>query len=160
MTILATEIKLFKSTGGLGGAITGTEVVSNTLHNLFDIITSVESRDGDTEYRCFYVKNTNTTFTLKNATIQIVSDTPSAGTVMGIGLDGAAVGTAGQTVGDEGTAPIGVTFTQTEGGELSIGDIAPNSYKAVWLRRIVSAGTAAAASDACTLRVIGETTAA
>jgi hypothetical protein len=160
MTILATQIKLFRSTGGLGGAITATEIVSNTLHNLFDIVSSTESRDGDTEYRCFYVRNTNTSFTLQNATIQLVSDTPSAGTQMAIGLDGAAIGTSGQTVADEGTAPIGVTFNATEGVELTIGNIPPNSFKAVWIRRVVLAGTAAAASDAATLRVTGETTAA
>lgn len=159
MSILATEIKLFRSTNGLGGAITATEVVSNSLHNLFDIVTSVESRDGDTEYRCFYVKNTNTSFTLNNASIQLVSDTPSEGTAMGLGLDSAVVGTSAQVVADEGTPPIGVTFNTTEGVELAIGNIPSGSFKAVWIRRAVLAGTSAAASDAATLRVIGETTA-
>lgn len=159
MTILATQIKLFRSTSGLGGAISGTEIVSNTLHNLFDIVSSVESRDGDVEYRCFYVRNTNTSFTLQNATIQILTDTPSAGTAMAIGLDTAAVGNSAQSVADEGTAPIGVTFATTVGTILNIGDIPPNSSKAVWVRRTVLANTAAAADDAATIRVIGETTA-
>jgi hypothetical protein len=159
MTIISSEIKLFQSTNGIGGAITGTEIVSATLHNLFDIVSAAESRDGDTEYRCFYIKNTNTTFTLKNATIQILSDTPSVTTVVGIGLGTSANGTPEQTVADESTPPIGVSFTEVLGTELAVGNVAPSSYASIWIRRVVDAGTAAALSDAATLRVTGETTA-
>jgi|TARA_R110000851_G_scaffold113936_1_gene238771 hypothetical protein len=159
MTILATQLKLFRSTNGLGGAITATEIVSNSLHNLFDIVSPTEARDGDTEYRCCYIKNMNTTLTLQDATVQIISDTPSTGTVMGIGLDTAAIGTSGQTITDESTAPIGVTFSQVLNNELAIGNIPPNSFKAFWVRRVITAGVAASASDPCTLRVLGATTA-
>lgn len=159
MAVTAAQIKLFKSTNSLGGAITATEIVSATLHNLFDIVNATESRDGDTEYRCFYIRNTNTVDTLKSAAIQIVSDTPSADTQIAIGLGTAAIGATEQTIADEGTTPLGVSFITNEGTPLTIGDIPPNSYKAVWVRRVVNAGTAAATSDAATLRVTGETTA-
>lgn len=159
MAVTAAQIKIFKSTNSLGGAITTTEVVSATLHNLFDIVSATESRDGDTEYRCFYIRNTNTVDTLKSVAIQIVSDTPSADTQIAIGLGTSSIGASEQVIADEGTSPIGVTFITDEGTSLSIGDIAPNSYKAVWVRRVVNAGTAAATSDSCTLRITGETTA-
>jgi len=163
MSVLSTDIKLFKSASGaalsLGGAITATEIVSSTLNNLFDIVSSTESRDGDIEYRCFYVRNTNTSFTLQAAAIQIVSDTASLTTRIAIGLGSSFVGGVEQSVADEETAPIGVTFTNVEGNVLNIGNIPPNSFKAVWVRRTVNAGTAAATSDASTLRITGETTA-
>lgn len=159
MAVTAAQVKLFRSTNGLGGAVTSTEILSATLHNLFDIVSAAESRDGDIEYRCFYIRNTSTVDTFRNVAIQLLSDTPSEDTSIAIGLGSAAIGAPEQTIADEGTAPIGISFTADEQVPLTIGDIPPNSYKAVWVRRTVEAATAAASSDAATLRITGETTA-
>jgi hypothetical protein len=44
----------------LGGVMSSTAVGSNTL---FDTVSAAEALSGDTEYRCYYVKNTNATDT-------------------------------------------------------------------------------------------------
>jgi len=159
MPVLASEIKLFQSTNRLGGLITPTQLVSNILNNLFDTVSATESRDGSVEYRCFYVKNTNLDTTLENARIEIVSNTPNTGTSIGFGIDVAIVGATAQTIVVEGAAPIGVSFQEAIGNSKSLGDLPPNSFRAVWLRRAVVAGAVASANDPITLRVTGDTTA-
>ena len=64
MAITASNIKFYLSGGtsnsnvnaSIGGAISTTEVVDNSRHNLFDKTLGTESTAGDTEYRCIYIK--------------------------------------------------------------------------------------------------------
>ena len=162
MAVTSSDIKYFLSTNGLGGNITATQIVSGDLHNVFDIVSKDESRDGDVEYRCIYVKNTNAIDTFKEVTTYLTSQTPSVTTSLAFGLGTAAVGGIEQTVIDESTAPIGVSFTESlgSGNAQSIGDIAPNLHKAIWLRRTIQSGTSAASTDTATITVDGSTTAA
>ena len=143
----------------LGGAISTTEIVDATLHNLFDVVTGAESAAGMTDYRCFYVKNNHGSLVLQNAEVFIDTQTPSTDTVAGIGLGTSAVGGVEQTIADELTAPAGVTFTELTGqpNSLAIGDIPAGSHKAVWVRRVVSAGASAFALDSVVVRAGGET---
>lgn len=159
MAITSANIKFFKSTNSLGGAITTTEITDNVLGNLFDSVSGTEARDGDTEYRCFYVKNTHVTDILENAGVLIVSDSTSDDTQIAIALGTANLSNPEQLVANESTAPIGVTFATTEGQTLSIGNMGAGAYKAVWVRRVVTAGAVANASDSTLLRVTGETSA-
>ncbi len=64
----------------LGGAVSSTEVVDNSLHNLFDKVSADESLSGDTEYRAVFIKNNHSTLTLENAKVYIYSNTPSPDT--------------------------------------------------------------------------------
>ena len=64
MPIIASELKYFESTNNLGGSFVATEILDNTLHNLFDVVETIESEAGAINYRCIYVKNTNLTLTL------------------------------------------------------------------------------------------------
>ncbi len=129
-------------------------------NNLFDDVSASESGSGDTEYRCFYVENTNAAAkTLESAVIWIDALTSSASTEFDIGLDPAAIGSdSTTTITNENTAPIGVTFSRptTKATGLAIGNIPAGSKKAVWIRRTVSVG-AAAASDSGSIRVEGDT---
>lgn len=167
MAILASEIKEYKSTysasgiDSLGGAITGTEITDNTTHNIWDVVSSAESSSGDTEYRCIYVKNTNTSLTLQAAKVWIATNTPSTDTSVEIGLGTSAVGGTEQTVTNEQTAPSGVTFSTAagEGNALTIGDIASLSHKAIWIKRIVSASAGAYNDDNYVLSYAGDTAA-
>jgi hypothetical protein len=163
MAIVAGDIKYRLSGGGsntdpaasLGGAESSTDAGST----IFDNVSSVEGAAGDVEYRCVYVKNTHGSLTYQGAKIWIQANTPSADTTVDIGLGTTAVGTGNeQTIVDEQTAPSGVTFAAAanEGAALSIGDIPAGHHKAVWIRRTVTAG-AAAASDSFTLRSKGDT---
>lgn len=159
MAVTQADIKFFQSTNGLGGAITATQIISGNLHNVFDIVNKDESRDGDTEYRCIYVRNTNVLDVFAAVEVYLSTQTASPTTSLAFGLGTAAVGGTEQSIVDESTAPVGVTFTDAIGVANSqlIGDIGANSYKAIWLRRTVQAATSAASTDSATLVVDGST---
>lgn len=162
MPIISTEIQYLLSGGAanadpnlsLGGIVSTTAVPSN----YFDKVDSAQALSGETNYRCFYVKNTNATLTLTGARVWIALNTTSADTDINIGLGTSAINATEQTIANEATAPTSVVFSAaaTEGASLLIGDLAPNQTKAVWLRRIVNAN-AAASNDTYTLRVKGDT---
>ena len=65
MAVLAGDIDFHLSGGAanadpnasLGGAISNNQIVGGSLHNLFDQVAGAESSAGDSEYRCFYVRN-------------------------------------------------------------------------------------------------------
>lgn len=174
MPIVPTDLKNRFSGGAanadpnasLGGIKSSNEPTDATLENLFDNVSSAESSSGDTEYRCIYIHNAHATLALTSPKVWIQQETPSADSVIDIGLDPAGVGdgsTTGvaTTVVDEQTAPAGVTFTHptTEGGGLAIADIPAGQSAALWLRRTISAAAAAAAADNVVLRVKGDTAA-
>ena len=169
MPIVSTDIDFHLSGGAanadpnasLGGIISANQIVDASLHNLFDQVSGAEASAGDVEYRCLYVKNAHGTLTLQNAVIYVLTETPSADSDELIGLGTSAVNGVEQTVADESTAPIGVTFAQANGSgnALSIGDIPAGQHKAIWIRRDISAAASAVNSDASVLRVQGETAA-
>ena len=169
MPITSTDLKFHLSGGAansdpnaaLGGAISTTQIVDATVANLFDNVSSAESAAGDTEYRCFYVKNTHATLTLQAAKVYIQTNTPSADTSAEIGVGTSAVNGTEQTVANESTAPSGVTFSSAagSGNALSIGNIPAGQHKAIWLKRIVNAAAAAYNSDSVIIRVEGDTAA-
>ena len=166
MPVANTDIDYFHSAGGpslsIGGAISATEVTDATLHNMFDIVSSQESTDGHTDYRCYYAKNSHGTLTLQSAKMWIFTITPSDDTVCAIGLGSSGVNGVEQTIADELTAPVGgVTFTSptTEGAGLSIGDIPAGQHMAFWVRRIISSNADAYNVDKLVLRVKGDTAA-
>lgn len=176
MAILASELKYFKSANtvtdpnnslsatieSLGGAITANELTTGLMHDLFDVVPSAEASAGRTEYRCIYLKNENATQTLYDARVYISVNTPSPDSAIEIALDPAAVGVDSTiTLADEidSTSLLSslifssaVDFTNA----LSIGDIPAGEYKAVWIKRIISPG-AAAAAETCTLAFRGDT---
>lgn len=151
-------------TASLGGAIStvaGGIITDNTTHEVWDVVSSAESSAGDTEYRCIYLQNSHGTLTLQNAAVYIDTQTPSSDTVVAIGLGTSAVNGTEQTVGDESTAPSGVTFTELtgSGNALNIGNIPAGEHKALWLRRIVSSSASAANDDSYVLAYTGDTAA-
>lgn len=139
--------------GSLGGVISSYDIVPDALlRNLFDDVSSSEASAGDTEYRCYYVKNASA-YTWVGAEVWIGGETPSADTVLDIGLDpvgngdGVSTGVA-TTIANESTAPAGVSFSHpTSSPGASIGNLAAGEVRAVWVRRTVSASATAAPSD-------------
>lgn len=144
----------------LGGAISTTEVGAG-VHNLFDIIGSSEATAGDTEYRCFYVKNNHGSLALQSAKIYISADSTGADTDIAIALAGEGVNGTAETVANESTAPTGESFSTptTEGTALTIGDIPAGQHQAIWVRRTVSVGASAATGLSATFTVVGDTAA-
>jgi hypothetical protein len=168
MAIEATDI-VFRLSGGagnsdpnasLGGAISSTPIGAGA-HNVFDLVSSAEAAAGDIEYRCIYVRNSHGTLTLQAAKVWIQSNTPSPGTAVRIALGTSAVNGVEQTIGNESTAPSGVTWSTAanEGAALSIGDIPPGQHKAIFVERVITPGAAAYDDDGPTIRVKGDTAA-
>lgn len=169
MAIVAADIKFYLSGGGgnadpnasLGGAISSTVITAASLHNLFDRVTGDEGDAGDTEYRCFYVKNTHATLSLVAAFLWIQSNSSSTDTTLTLALGGEGQNGTAETVANESTAPVGEVFSApaSKAAGLSLGDMAAGTYYPVWVKRVVTAGAVAFNTDTATLRVEGDTAA-
>lgn len=143
------------ATASLGGVKSSTGFPISAF-NIFDTVSGAESTSGDTEYRCVYVHNANASLTAQNTVIWFTANT--AGNWLAMGSGSSAINGTEQTVANENTAPTSVTFTQpaSAGAAISLGSIPPGQHKAVWFRRVVPAG-AAAASYTFAVRVTCET---
>ncbi len=164
MPIVSSDIQ-YRLSGGAANAVQADSLggaKSSTAFGtaFFDDVTSAETTAGDIEYRCLYVHNNHGSLSLQNAVIWIQSNTPSADTTADIGLGTSAINGTEQTVANENTAPIGVTYSAPANfaAGLSLGTLPAGQHKAVWVRRTVGA-LAAAANDGFTLRVQGDTAA-
>lgn len=120
---------------------------------LFDHVDKDDSLVGDTEYRCFYLENAHATDNANDIIVWIHADTNGADT-LAIGLDPAGINGVATTIVDEDTAPAGVVFTapSSEGAGLTIGDLTPGDFQAIWIRRIVPALAAPVTLDRSALR--------
>ena len=168
MAITDTDIILRLSGGAgnsdpnasLGGVMSSTAIVDNTLHNLYDKVTGTESTAGDTEYRGFYVLNNHGSLTLESAKIWVDSETSHAGANITIGLATQGLNGEMSTIATEADAPSPVvTFVEaaTEGAALSLSNI-PNGQKyGIWLKRVIGAGTLAKNNYTIVIKVKGDT---
>lgn len=135
----------------LGGAKSSTAAVATTL---FDAVTASEASAGRVEYRCVFITNADPALTAVSAVLSVQADSTSSSTALAVGLGTGAVSGTEPAVANETTAPSGVTF----GTSANLGDLAAGAYRAVWIRRTVTAGAAALATDAANLRVTGSYT--
>ncbi len=169
MPIASSDIKFHLSGGAanadpnaaLGGAISATLIADATVANLFDNVSGAESAAGDTEYRCFYVKNNHASLTLQSATLWVQTNTPSPDTSAEIGLGASAINGVEPAIANESAAPGGVTFSTANGetNALSIGGIPAGQHKAIWVKRIVNTAAAAYNADSVVIKVQGDTAA-
>lgn len=152
MPIATSDIKLFKTTNGLGGPITATESTHNAAGNIFDTFSGTETKNGGTFYACLYVKNTHGTLTAENVMAMITSETDHAGVNASIALGSSAVNGVEQTIANENTAPTGVNFADTDSTtsgasvddpEITLGNIPKGEHRAFWVRLTIDAATAA-----------------
>lgn len=163
MTIAATDMKFYLSGGAanadptlaLGGAISSVQVGSS----FFDDIGVSEAASGESEYRALFVKNTSATDTAYAVKVWIASNTEATSTALQIALADEGVANTIETVGNENTAPTGPTFDDAEdyANALSIGNLTPGQAHGVWVKRTVTATTAAYPNDTATLRVRADT---
>lgn len=165
-SIVSTELEYHLSGGAgnsnttlsIGGAIANGSITSNVNDNVWSDVTSLEASSGSTSYSCLYVRNdTLGGLTWKNVVIWIDAQ-PLQGNVA-IGLDSAAIGsTASSSSADVHSAPspsISFSAPSSVGSALSIGDIPPGAYKAIWLRRTILAGSSMG-SDGISVRCEGD----
>jgi hypothetical protein len=106
-----------------------------------------------------YIHN-NYTSEMLNSVVWISANTASATTTLAIGLGTSAVNGTEQTVANESTAPVGVTFSEpaSQGAGIALGTIPAGQHRAIWLRRTINAATAAVASDSATLSTYADAT--
>jgi hypothetical protein len=167
LSIVASDIK-YRLSGGsgnttpdasLGGAKSSTAITDNTDNNLFDDVSGNEHTAGDTEYRCIYIHNNHGSLTLTSAVVWVQSPTSGADDEIAIGVGTAAVNGTEQTVADDSSAPSGVSFSApaSRAAGLALGDIPAGQHKAVWIRRIVSAGSTPQSADTCQIQAGGDT---
>jgi hypothetical protein len=159
MPIVSSDIQTRLSGGSANGVppnSIGGAVSSNIVPpNLFYDVPAADSVTGRVQYRCIYVYNTNPTLTLENAVAWLQAN---GGGTLAIGRGVATVDNVETAVGNENTAPAGVTFSTApnEGAAISLGSIPSGRGKSVWIRRTIGPGAAATAITA-TVRVKGET---
>ena len=171
--VQAGDLKPFLSGGAtninpddsLGGVVSAYDIIPDgVMHNLFDAIPSADLSGGNTDYRCYYLKNTSPTETWVGGEVYIEDITPSADTQIDIGLDPAGVGDGvatgvATTIANDEAVPAAVVFTHTVGAPgLSIGDLDAGEVQAIWIRRVVTdpgGGATAAPDDRATLRHTG-----
>lgn len=145
--------------GALGDQVSTTQLTSAVLGNLFDDVSGSEASAGDVEYRCVFVVNNHATDTSFNTAV-VVQSQVSLGASFDLALDNigvVAIGSASAqaaVIANESTAPSGVGAFGA--GPLSIGTMGPQTVAAVWVRRTVTAATAAISSDGGVLRIQGE----
>lgn len=168
MPLVAADIKIFKTTNNLGGAITANELVSATLNGLYDKFTGDETTAGGTFYACIYVKNDHGSITAENLRQFILSETDHAGINFSLGLGTSALNGVEQTIANETTAPAGVTFgdtdttttgAATQDDTLTLGDVPFGQHRAVWVRCVIDAGTTAVNNYQATMRFLLDTAA-
>lgn len=152
---------IFYASGATGNNIGGPVYTTNgelaeTLHGLFNIVSSTERTLGKVKYRCIYMKN-KSLLTAMNPKIFIPQNTPASGTELYFAFDthgvgnGTSVGVA-DTIPDESTAPYSGGLVFSNGTEVSKGvalgaDIPPNKMVAIWFRLIINVNTEKAPLD-------------
>lgn len=163
MAILPSDIKIRLSGGStntnpnlsLGGVKSSTELVDNSLYNLWDQVTNAECSAGDLEYRCLYVHNGHATLTMQTTVIYISQNTLSTTTTFDIALAGEGLNGTAETVANETTAPVGESFSSPSSYAtgLSMGNIPPGQHYAYWIRRTVNALSPVFDNDTAVIRV-------
>lgn len=139
----------------LGDQVSTTQIVTATMDNVFDDVSSAEALAGDTEYRCIFIHNNHATDTAFNVTISINSEVAGGGSIqiasdnIGVTAKGSASAQAA-VVANEQTAPTGTSAFGTSA--LTIGTMGPGTVAAIWIKRTVAASTAAISNDGVTLR--------
>lgn len=135
------------------GGIKSANAASATVDLLFDGTSAAEATAGDVEYRCVYLHNANASSSMLTSVVWISANTPNTSTIIDIGVGTSAVNGAEQTVANESTAPVGVTFSApaTQGAGLALGIIPAGQHRAIWLRRTITAAAGFSDNDTWTL---------
>lgn len=140
MAILMANIKFYQCTvwnegDTHGGDIdTGSEITSGADQNIFDDVSDAERVAGDTEYRKIYVRNENAD-TWEAVKAWISQFTLASNDEISIKL-----GTPSGVQSVEGVAAGYVSpDSKSHADVLSVGDLAQNAYKAIWIKRVVAA---------------------
>jgi hypothetical protein len=133
------------ASGSIGGGQSTTKIVDATLNNLFDDVTRVEVINGRTEYRLFWIQNTDAQDYYRTRAISIAIP---ADTEIAFALDPEAIqGKTPQLLTTEDSTPVGLKFFEYADWtnlKLPIGQLgqaAPGDRMAIWIKRKVLVGS-------------------
>ena len=153
MTLLSSQLKLYLTGGAgnsdphasLGGVTSSTLFVDNVLNNLFRDVTAAEAAAGSVKYRALAFKNISGVDTAFATLFYILLETTSAGTEIDIAYD--ATGT--QSIANEDTPPVGLTFSRplSQAAAIQLGDVPAGGERRVWFKRTVTAGAGYTTND-------------
>ncbi|CAN5813389.1 hypothetical protein BH20PSE1_BH20PSE1_00930 [soil metagenome] len=135
------------------GNVSNSVTIANRDQNLFDDVTKAQAIAGDTNYRCYYLKNAHASDTATSVSVWIYLDSLGADTIA-IGADPAGVGDGvstgvAATIVNEATAPAGITFSQplSEGAAINLGTFTFGTGAALWVKRTVPVSTLVTTAD-------------
>ena len=112
---------------------------SAILHNLFDLVSSAESKIGDINYRHVYFKNI--TPSVIRFGVSVLSQLNGMDYIE-IGVENSTAGTTDTLLANESTAPVGVSFSApTYAGFSTLLEADPNLHVGIFLKRTVLALT-------------------
>jgi len=147
---LTSMIVVTKATSLPGANTTSTVTVSNTQNAIYDDITFAQSSAGMTEYRCIFFKNTHASETMTTLRVWAAQD-PDGASMMQYGADPNGISAAAVSIGNETTAPSGVTFSPpTLDSPLTLGSVPAGGYVGLWLKRNIPAVSAGGISQSLT----------
>jgi hypothetical protein len=142
----------------LGDQVSTTSIPTSGANVQYDDVSSAEALAGDTEYRCFFVCNNNATDPALNVTITVQAGPTRGAVAVAADVTGVTVKGLGSaqalTVANENTAPASITGSFASSAAL--GTIPAGSVAGFWVRRTISASTAALTLDGDTLRIGGD----
>jgi len=193
MSVTANDLKLYltgaDSDGGVqsdadasvGKYRSSSEITSGELNNLFDDVGSAEASAGDTEYRCFCIKN-EAAETLYNVKVWLYSENdPNSDQAISYAVEVPETANLtngdAQSVGDESSAPT-VNTTDHNGVGSGISDWDAGTTKEtgqgvdqgahdahldtgelifIWVKRVISSSSQAQSNMSFTIRLEGDT---
>ncbi len=141
-----TDLKIYKTTNNLGGAITATEFLTATPNNLFGNVPQNEQVIGEDYYACVYIKNTHLSEAMGDLKIWQSSKSFPPDTQIKWGFDTTAVA---QTITNKYTAPSGITWhgIETQSTATSHGELLSGASFPIWLWLHVNANAVARLDD-------------
>jgi hypothetical protein len=151
----------------LGNYRASSNITTAQDNNVFDDVTGDEASSGDTEYRAIAFVNTHGSLPLTSCKVWIQVDTGNGEDDISFGVEAPSNETNGfiQTIADESTAPSAISWSDATSKAtglacpLGSGEVGSGEWFGIWLRRVISAAASAAAAEAVTMRVEGDTAA-
>lgn len=152
--------------GSHGKYVSTTAIADASLHALFPELTGDENAASISDFKCIFVLNNHPTLTLQRTVVWVVSEV-AGGAELAVALDNIGITAKGATtaqaatIADKNAVPAGTTaFSKptSKATGLVIGDMAPGTVIAIWVRR-TAVNSPAQLNDGATLRVDGDTAA-
>ena len=105
-------------------------------NNIFEAVTVAEIANEETEYSCFYAKNTSSTSSWFNLFFWLLP-TGNNDVSLEIGFEPGDINVTAQTIPTQYTEPTGVTFFDVKDIADAVGniDFAPGDIKGIWIKR-------------------------